>query len=201
MRRKQGGADEGPVSERSTMTVYSDQELEAMLSDLESDLAERKESFNGDAPTNVREAVCAFANDLPDHRRAGVVFVGARDDGSPADLSITDELLLQLQTSRPMETSCRRPRSPWPSARCSESKWPSSRSSRPTHRRCATEVASTYASAHGGPLPQRRMSGFSTRSVGTGTDRSTFSRVPSAALMDLNSATLRGDVPACGFRL
>ncbi|MHB9150040.1 MAG: ATP-binding protein [Thermoleophilia bacterium] len=78
------------------MTVYADQELEAMLSDLESDLAERKESFKGDAPTKAREAVCAFANDLPDHRRAGVVFVGARDDGSPADLPITDELLLQL---------------------------------------------------------------------------------------------------------
>ncbi len=76
--------------------MYTDEELEAMLADLESDLSERKESFAGDAPTKVREAVCAFANDLPDHRRAGVVFIGARDDGSPAGLAITDELLLQL---------------------------------------------------------------------------------------------------------
>jgi ATP-dependent DNA helicase RecG len=76
--------------------MYTDQELEAMLADLESDSSERKESFAGDAPAKVREAVCAFANDLPDHHRAGVVFIGARDDGSPAGLAITDELLLQL---------------------------------------------------------------------------------------------------------
>ena len=78
------------------MTTYSDQDLESMLSDRESDLAERKESFKGDAPTKAREAVCAFANDLPDHGRPGVVFIGARDDGSPAGLAVTDELLRQL---------------------------------------------------------------------------------------------------------
>jgi ATP-dependent DNA helicase RecG len=78
------------------MTHYSDQELEALMSDIESDLVERKESFKGDAPTKVREAICAFANDLPDHRRAGVVFVGASDDGSPSGLAITDDLLRQL---------------------------------------------------------------------------------------------------------
>jgi ATP-dependent DNA helicase RecG len=75
---------------------YGDHELEAMLVDIESDLVERKESFKGDAPTTVREAVCAFANDLPDHRRLGVVFVGARDDGTPSALAISDELLRQL---------------------------------------------------------------------------------------------------------
>jgi len=31
-----------------------DEELEAMLADLESDRAERKETFNGDAPEKVR---------------------------------------------------------------------------------------------------------------------------------------------------
>jgi len=78
------------------MTTYSDAELEAMLNDLESDLVERKESLAGDAPTKIREAVCAFANDLPSHRRPGVVFVGVRDDGSPSGLAITDELLRVL---------------------------------------------------------------------------------------------------------
>lgn len=78
------------------MTTYTDDQLELMLADLESDLVERKESFRGDAPRTVREAACAFANDLPDHRRAGVVFIGAKDDGSPAGLEVTDELLLQL---------------------------------------------------------------------------------------------------------
>jgi ATP-dependent DNA helicase RecG len=78
------------------MTNYSDEQLERMLTDLESDLVERKESFQGTAPTTVREAVCAFANDLPAHGQAGVVFVGARDDGSPAGLTVTDELLRNL---------------------------------------------------------------------------------------------------------
>lgn len=78
------------------MTNYSDKELEEMLADLESDLVERKASLKGDAPQKAREAVCAFANDLPDHRRAGVVFIGASDAGFPSGQPITDELLRQL---------------------------------------------------------------------------------------------------------
>jgi ATP-dependent DNA helicase RecG len=78
------------------MTPYSDAALEAMLADLESDRVERKESFRGQAPNTVREAVCAFANDLAGHGRAGVVFVGARDDGTAAALEVSDELLRQL---------------------------------------------------------------------------------------------------------
>lgn len=73
--------------------TYSNQELEALLLDTESDLVERKESFAGDAPTKAREAVCSFANDLPNHRRAGVLFIGVRDDGTPSRLA---ELLRNL---------------------------------------------------------------------------------------------------------
>ena len=58
----------------------NDNELEALLNDLESDRAERKETFGGDAPEKVRQAICAFANDLPNHAAPGVVFIGARDD-------------------------------------------------------------------------------------------------------------------------
>ena len=75
---------------------YSHAELAAMLADVESDLAERKETFDGDAPNTVRQAICAFANDLPNHRRAGVVFVGVRDDGTPTGLEVNDALLLKL---------------------------------------------------------------------------------------------------------
>ena len=78
------------------MKPYGDHELEQMLANLESDNVERKESFKGDAPNTVREAVCAFANDLPNHQRAGLVFIGVRDDGTPVGLNITDELLRQL---------------------------------------------------------------------------------------------------------
>jgi len=67
-----------------------------MMVDLESDRVERKESLQGDSPARIREAVCAFANDLPDHRRSGVVFVGADDEGRPKGIEITDELLRWL---------------------------------------------------------------------------------------------------------
>lgn len=74
----------------------TDQELEVLLKDIESDVVERKQSLGGDARDTVRQAICAFANDLPDHRKPGVVFVGVRDDGSCAGLPIADELLLTL---------------------------------------------------------------------------------------------------------
>ena len=76
--------------------TYPTATLEALMADFESELVERKESLQGDAPTRIRQAVCAFANDLPDHRRPGVAFVGVNDDGTPTGLEITDQLLLQL---------------------------------------------------------------------------------------------------------
>lgn len=79
---------------------YTDDQLEVLLTDIESDLTERKESWKGDAPEKGRQAVCAFANDLPDHRRPGVLFVGAKDDGTPCNLNITDELLRTLSDIR-----------------------------------------------------------------------------------------------------
>lgn len=74
----------------------TDQELELLLKQTESDLAERKESLAGDARDTIRQAICAFANDLPDHKKPGVVFVGARDDASCASLAISSQLLLTL---------------------------------------------------------------------------------------------------------
>ena len=73
-------------------------ELEALLSDLESDRVERKESASDG--TRIREAICAFANDMPGHNEPGVVFVGVKDDGSNAGLEITDRLLLDLANMR-----------------------------------------------------------------------------------------------------
>ena len=80
--------------------TLSDAELEGFLADLESDRVERKESLKGDAPDKVRQAVCAYANDLPNYRKPGVVFIGVKDDGTPSGLRITDELLLQLADIR-----------------------------------------------------------------------------------------------------
>ena len=76
------------------MATYSDAELEAMMSDLESDLVERKETAADGR--KIRRNVSAFANDLPGHGKPGVVLVGVRDDGSCASLAIDDELLKRL---------------------------------------------------------------------------------------------------------
>lgn len=75
-----------------------DAELEQLLDDIESDRAERKE-----APTDgdrIRQAICAFANDLPDHGKPGVLFVGVDDRGNPTGLAITDQLLQNLASMR-----------------------------------------------------------------------------------------------------
>ena len=76
--------------------AYSDRALEAMMTDLRSDLVERKDSLKGDSPDEVRATVCALANDLPNHSRPGIVFIGASESGRPTGLPITDELLLNL---------------------------------------------------------------------------------------------------------
>lgn len=78
------------------MKRYTDTELDALLDDIESDLAERKESFAGDTPTRARQAICAFANDLPNYNNPGVLFIGAHDNGKPSNLMITDRLLQSL---------------------------------------------------------------------------------------------------------
>ncbi len=78
------------------MRKFSDNELEALLDDLESDLTERKQSFKGDTPKKARQAVCAFANDLPNYQQPGVLFIGAKDDGTPSNEPITDKLLCNL---------------------------------------------------------------------------------------------------------
>lgn len=78
------------------MQRLTDQELLDLLNDTESDRAERKESFKGDVPKKARQAVCAFANDLPGHNQPGVLFIGATDHGEPSGLDVTDQLLLTL---------------------------------------------------------------------------------------------------------
>src|ERR1039458_1236811 len=76
----------------------TDAELERLLDDLESDRVERKQSLSDS--DRVREAICAFANDMPNHQLPGLVFIGAKDDGSCAGLKLTDELLLKLSDMR-----------------------------------------------------------------------------------------------------
>lgn len=80
--------------------TYSDAELEGMLAAGEGESVEFKESLSGEARKRIREAVCGFANDLANHRRAGVVFVGVDNAGQPNGLDISDGLLTNLSNVR-----------------------------------------------------------------------------------------------------
>jgi ATP-dependent DNA helicase RecG len=86
------------VAGRGNLMLLTDEELLKMLKDIESDRTERKASMAD--PARIRQAICAFANDLPRHDKPGVIFVGATDAGSCAHLPITDELLLRLSQMR-----------------------------------------------------------------------------------------------------
>ncbi|MCY3721316.1 MAG: putative DNA binding domain-containing protein [Candidatus Poribacteria bacterium] len=78
------------------MRYFTDAELLQIIKDDESDRIEFKESVSGSAPTEIREAICAFANDLPNYEKPGFVFLGVRRDKTIVGLSVTDELLRQL---------------------------------------------------------------------------------------------------------
>jgi len=87
-----------PVVGHTGATMLSDQELEVLLLDLESDYVERKQSLADSE--RIREAICAFANDLPGRGAPGVVFVGVRDDGSCANFAVSDEALVTVANLR-----------------------------------------------------------------------------------------------------
>ena len=78
------------------MPDFTNQKLLQIIADGESERVEFKESLSGDAATRIREAICAFANDLAGHEKPGLVFVGVKDDRTIGDLSVTDPLLRQL---------------------------------------------------------------------------------------------------------
>lgn len=75
--------------------MLTDDELAALFHDLESERVERKRDYRSNAD-RIRQAICAFANDLPDRRLPGVIFVGQNDDGTCAGIDVGDELLKTL---------------------------------------------------------------------------------------------------------
>ncbi len=80
--------------------ILDDDELARMIECGEGARVEFKETLGGNAPTRLREAMCAFANDLPGSGRPGIVVVGLRDDGVPAGTLVTDEMLRALADMR-----------------------------------------------------------------------------------------------------
>lgn len=147
------------------MNPPTDKELEALLDDVESDRAERKQAWAGDAPEKTRQAVCAYANDLPNHRLPGIVFIGARDDGAPSGTVVTDQLLIILSDIKtdgktvPPPTLTVEKRVLKGVEMAVITVWPADAP------RCVTRVASGFASGHAGHLLRRRMNAFLTKSA------------------------------------
>ena len=78
--------------------MLTDDELRALMADIESDRSERTTSTNN--TDKFGEAICAFANDFPNHRQAGYLLVGVDDAGNPSGLTVTDRLLRDLAALR-----------------------------------------------------------------------------------------------------
>ena len=73
-------------------------ELRALIADHESDRVELTVSTT--KTDKFGEAICAFANDFPNHRQPGYLIVGADDKGRVGGLTVGDELLRNLEDLR-----------------------------------------------------------------------------------------------------
>ena len=69
--------------------MLSTEEIRTLLNDLESDRVERTISLTN--TDKFGQAICAFANDLPNNRKPGYLFLGVNDDGSIHPINVTDE--------------------------------------------------------------------------------------------------------------
>lgn len=78
--------------------MLSKEEIQALLIDLESDRIERTISTTN--TDKFGQAICAFANDLPNNKQAGYLFLGVNDDGSIHPIDVTDELLKNVAAIR-----------------------------------------------------------------------------------------------------
>ena len=78
------------------VTTPDDQTLIRLLRQGEGERVEFKETLSGGSSQSIREAICAFANDLPGYEQPGVAFVGVRDDRSVVGVDVSDDMLIQL---------------------------------------------------------------------------------------------------------
>jgi ATP-dependent DNA helicase RecG len=74
--------------------MLTDDQLRQMLQHGEADHVERTISTTD--TEKFGEAICSLANDLPDRRQPGVLFIGVRDDGSCGNVQITEQLVQRL---------------------------------------------------------------------------------------------------------
>ena len=73
-------------------------EIQELLHSTETYRVERTTS-TGDMD-KFQEAICAFANDLPNSRKNGYLILGAYDNGTLSGLKVTDDLLKKIAAIR-----------------------------------------------------------------------------------------------------
>ncbi len=75
--------------------MLTDEQISVLLKDIEADNVER--TISTTKTDKFCQAICAFANDMPDHGKPGYLFIGADDKtGKIAGIEITDQLLQNL---------------------------------------------------------------------------------------------------------
>lgn len=74
--------------------MISKEQLIVLLRNMEADTIERTVSLNN--TDKFSQAICAFANDLPNHGKPGYLLIGVQDNGDLSGLTVTDELLKNL---------------------------------------------------------------------------------------------------------
>ena len=72
----------------------TEEELQRLIASHEADRVEFTRSTND--TNKFSEAVCSFANDLPNHGGPGYLVIGVEDNGKFSGLTVTDELLRSL---------------------------------------------------------------------------------------------------------
>lgn len=78
---------------RIHLSDMTQEEVNKLIADLESDTVERTISFRED---KLGSAVCSLSNDYPNHRKSGYILLGVNDDGSLNGLKIGDEELQKI---------------------------------------------------------------------------------------------------------
>ena len=80
------------------MQDWTEENLLQVIEEGETDRIEFKANLSGSATDRIREAICAFANDLPNHgkQKPGLIFIGVNDDRTIIGAPVTDALLMQL---------------------------------------------------------------------------------------------------------
>ena len=78
--------------------MITKEELQNLLTSTETYRLERTISTNN--MDKFSEAICAFANDMPNSRKNGYLIIGAYDDGKLSGLNVDDALLKRISAIR-----------------------------------------------------------------------------------------------------